>query len=93
MTKELNEVPPNENLIHRWMSYCDRIFHWIMAVLLILLFAGLFLSGTAFGFGLLFLAGGLFIIVLVPYILIKLFTPGKPEPKADDGRENNPKQA
>jgi len=91
MTKLINEIHPNENLIQRWMSYCDRIFHWIIAVLLLLLFAGLFMSGTAFGFGLIVLAVAIFGVVLVPFFLIKLFTPGKVEPKSDDGRENNHK--
>lgn len=86
MTKRINEIPHNEGLIHIWMGYCDRVFHWVIAVMLLSLFAGLFLSGTALGLGLIVLAIALFCVVLVPFILIKLFTPGKQEPQRDDGQ-------
>lgn len=91
MTKRINETSPNESIIHRWMSWCDRVFHWIIGAMLLFLFAGLFMYPSPVGLSLLTLAAILFSIVLVPFILIKLFTPGKVEPKADDGRENNPK--
>ena len=91
MTKRLNETSPNENLIHRWMSWCDRVFHWIIGLMLLFLFSGMFLYPSPVGLSLLTLAAILFAIVLVPFLLIKLFTPGKAEPRADDGRENNPK--
>lgn len=91
MTKRINEINPNEGLIHRWMGWCDRVFHWIIGVMLLLLFAGLFMYPSPFGLSLLTLAAILFALVLVPFLLIKLFTPGKVEPRADDGRENNQK--
>ncbi len=80
MISKLHETNPNENLIHRFMGWCDRGFHWIIGLMLLLLFAGIFMYGSGIGMLLLGIAITLFFLVLVPFILIKLFTPGKIEP-------------
>lgn len=84
MTSKLNEISPRENLIHQWMGYCDRVFHWIIALLILSIAAGIVFSGTALGISFFVLASALFCLVILPFIAIKIFTPGKIEPKSDN---------
>lgn len=82
MTKRINETSPHENLIRRFESACDRVFHWIIALMLLFLVAGLLLPPSSLGVYLLILAGILFFIVLIPFVAVKMFMPEERKPQS-----------